>query len=124
MYIIDKNNKVTLTRGDSMKLKVNLTFGTFPYQEEWALSEGDVVLFGLMLPNQPFENAILHKELTIEDYDSEGNLYVYINPEDTFDLLPGTYYYSIKVIYSTEEDSEGVSTVDTVIQKTRFILVD
>ncbi len=125
MYLIKKNNVITLTRGDYLKIPVVITRGRFPYDTEWTLEEGDYAFFGLMEPNKFFDEAILKKELTSEDLDSEGNLYVEILPEDTMNLCPGVYYYEIKVLYKEFENSEDYKThIDTIVQKTKFILVD
>lgn len=121
-YLIKKNKVITLTRGDYFSFSVELKDGKFPYEDTYVLSEGDILFFGLMEPNQPFEKALLKKQFGYDDYDVEGGtLKIVINPEDTIGLVPGVYYYQIKVLYKDEID---VTHVDTVVQKTKFIIVD
>ena len=77
-----------------------------------------------MDPHQPFENAIVKKRYTKEDCDEMGNLFIRFNPEDTLDLLPGVYYYSIKLHKMTDNDEEHIDEVITIINKTKFIICD
>lgn len=75
-----------------------------------------------MDPHQPFENALIKKAFTKKDEDKYGNLYVTLQPEDTIDLIPGTYYYAIKAIYTLGDEDEV--RIDTIIQRTKFIIVE
>ena len=122
LYIIEKDKVITMNRGDHASFMINLKTGIFPFEKPYTLKEGDILFFGLMEPNQHFENAFLKKELHYDDYDVEGGmLRVTIEPEDTIEMLPGTYYYQIKLL---REDIDGEVIVDTVVQKTKFIIVD
>lgn len=49
--------------------------------------------------------------------DSDGNLYIKLEPEDTELLPPGDYYYTVKV-----EHEDG--SVETVLAKTKFMIID
>ena len=125
MYLIKKNNVITLTRGDYFKMPIIITTGSFPFQKEWELTEGDHVFFGLMEPHASFEKAIIKKDITCEDMDSEGNLFLELLPEETMNLCPGVYYYEIKAIYKEYTSSEEYIThIDTITQRTKFILVE
>ena len=117
LYLIKKNQVITMTRGDSFSFSVELKTGKFPNIERYILEEGDILLFGLMRPNQHFECAFIKKEYGYEG----GTLKVTLQPEDTIDLEPGVYYYQIKMLY---KDEAGEVHVDTVVQKTKFIIVD
>ena len=84
-----------------------------------------------MDPRQPFEDALVRKKFTVDDTDENGNLTIVIEPEDTLDLLPGTYYYAVKIHlqhenidYVTGEVLEYVDKVHTVINKTKLFLND
>lgn len=122
LYLIKKNKVITMTRGDYLSLEIELKSGKFPNETKYDLGEGDYLFFGLMEPNQPFEKAIIKKEFTYDDYDIEnGTLRIKIEPDDTLMLMPGTYYYQIKVLY---KDEAGDIHIDTAVQKTKFIVVD
>ena len=117
LYLIKKNKVITMTRGDSTSLKIEVNTSDFPAQ----INTGDLFFFGVMEPNQPFEKAIIKKELAYENYDSShGTLKIDIEPEDTIELIPGTYYYQIKVL----SKNDGDPRIDTVVQKTKFNIID
>lgn len=122
LYLIKNNKVMTMTRGDYFSFVVTLRSDD-PWEHiEYKLSKGDILFFGLMEPNQPFEKAIIKKEYGYDDYDYEGGtLKIVLNPEDTIELMPGTYYYQVKVLY---RDDAGVVHVDTAVQKTKFNIVD
>ena len=120
MYKIVKNNCISIVKGDYIKFPIELYIGTFPKRSVMQLEEGDTAYFGIMEAQDSFDQAILKKALTVDDLDEYGNLWVTLLPEDTINLDVGTYYYEIKVLY--EED--GVEHIDTVINKSRFIVLD
>ena len=119
-YIVKKNNNLTMIRGDSFEHHFCLETGRFPRKKKLVIGDDDLIYFGVMYPNDHFEGCIFKKELTKEDFDSDGNLVVTINPEDTHWLRPGTYYYEIKLLYSSSENTY----LKTLVQKTKFILID
>lgn len=122
MYIVDRNNVIILNRGDSISFPVEILGGKFPDEFRMELDSTDMVYFGLMEPHQLFEDAIIKKVYTSEDVNEEGCIDIRIEPIDTVDLLPGTYYYSVKL--SSYDREKDIEYVDTLIQKTKFIIVD
>lgn len=119
-YIVKKDNIISIIRGDSFKHIFELETGEFPRKKKLVLGEDDLIYFGVMYPKDYFEQCIFKKELTIDDIDSEGNLILELTPEDTALLQPGIYYYEIKILRSTSEDAY----LNTLIQKTKFIILD
>lgn len=94
------------------------------------LQVGDKVYFGLMRPNDSFEKSVIVKYIEktdiLEDseldyngiYEDElGNLHIRLDRRDTELLYPGDYYYTVKVEKADE-------TVETVVYKNKFLLVD
>lgn len=122
------NNIVVMNRGDTY------TFGLTINDESSAdglyhLQGDDVVYFGLMLPHQPFEVAIVRKRFTAEDADAFGNLTISLEPSDTLDLEPGVYYYAVKLHMDHKEAYADGTPIDvdevvTVINKTKFVICD
>ena len=131
-------NIIVMNRGNSNLIKINVSsglcdlgFNPTPY----SLSlEGDTIdidntddifniYFGVMLPHQKFEDAIIRKKYSLSDCDKCYNLYIQLNPEDTINLDPGTYYYAVKMRVKglTENDPDQVITL---INKTKFFLND
>lgn len=117
MYLVKKNKVITATRGDYLEIHLELLKGKFPYQEKLTIGDKDLIYFGLMDPNSHFERALVKKELSSADFDSEGNLVITLNVEDTLTLYPGTYFYALKLL---KENAE----IETILQKTRFNLID
>ena len=68
-----------------------------------------------MEPNQPWEQAILKKKLDHNDQ-VDGTISLRFKPSDTMCLLPGLYYYQVKI--RLFEDGEAI--VNTIIPKTHF----
>lgn len=115
MYHVYKNNVVSVVRGDYLELRIPLIQGRFPFQKKIEIHDGDTLFFGMTHHHEPFERAILKIPYTKEDLNSEGDLLVVIEPEDTIHMLPGVYYYEVKLL---TEDSK----ITTIIPKSKFII--
>lgn len=126
------NNIITLCRGDSYSFSVDILDDCGSYYE---MKGKDSVYFGVMEPREPFERAIIKKKFVVDNtVNTSGEIIgsvinIEIKPEDTVDLLPGKYYYAIKLhINHDEEDDLGntyhLDRVETVINKTKFIILD
>ena len=122
------NNIIIMTRGDSLTYKPNPD--TLQEFLSYKLSGDDAIYFGLMDPRQPFEEALVRKVYTVDDYESIEDFRIELNPEDTLDLIPGKYYYAIKLHIDHIEFDEvthiatELDQVITLINKTKFILND
>lgn len=118
-------NIIKMTRGDTYEF--NLTIDDEGSENgKYILQGNDTVYFGLMEPNSAFEQSLVKKIYTEEDCDRDGNIFITIEPEDTEYLLPGVYYYSVKleVDHENGETCESIHKVITVINKTKFIILD
>ena len=118
-------NIIKMTRGDTYEF--NLTIDDEGSENgKYILQGNDTVYFGLMEPNSAFEQSLVKKIYTEEDCDKDGNIFITIEPEDTEHLLPGIYYYSVKleVDHENGETYESIHKVITVINKTKFIILD
>ena len=118
-------NIIKMNRGDTYEF--NLTIDDEGSENgKYILQGNDTVYFGLMEPNSAFEQSLVKKVYTEEDRDKDGNIFITIEPEDTEHLLPGVYYYSVKleVDHENGETCESIHKVITVINKTKFIILD
>jgi len=115
-------NIITINRGDTYAF--DLTIYDDSTDGRYILQDDDVLYFGLMDPRQKFEDALLRKRYTKDDCDEGGNLNIEIRPEDTLDLLPGVYYYAVKLHRMKNTESEFIDKVITVINKTKFVIND
>lgn len=109
------SNIIQITRGDTLQFNVSIEDEAYEGQQ-YILANTDIAYLGVMLPHQKFEDAIIKKKFTFEDQDPSGNITVIIEPEDTVDLDPGVYYYAVKL--------QRTTTVTTVINKTKFVILD
>ena len=124
------NNMIIMNRGDTYDFDLIIDDVDSP-DGIYRLKGDDAVYFGIMDPHQPFEDALVKKRFTAEDVYPNGVLNIVIAPEDTLDLLPGTYYYSVKAhlqhdnfYYETGEFLGRVDQVNTIINKTKLFLCD
>lgn len=109
--------QITLSRGDTLHLPIEINQGTALNPIRYDLAEKDEVYFGLMEPNQPWELAILKKKYTLADtYNSQ--IIIDLKPKDTMCLYPGLYYYQVKVRIYDEANDDFI--VNTIIPKTHF----
>jgi hypothetical protein len=117
---------IKINRGDSFEFKVNI-----PEKDDssksYILTDKDAVYFALMLPHQPFEKSLLYKGYTLEDQDEEtGEISIKIIPNDTRCLLPGVYYYTVKLqrggTLNIIDDFDEPDEVRTLIERTKFIV--
>lgn len=126
MINIDSGNKIiTLTRGDTEIISFKSNTGSGIEPKYYELKEGDKVYFGLMEPNQKFEDAILKKVIDYNTFKLKGKKYIiYLNTADTEHLLPGTYYYEIKLYIENNPENGNNESVFTIVPKTKFFLID
>ena len=113
-------NVIQITRGDDFNFVLNVEDPSSD-NGNYMLKENDAFYLGVMLPHQPFEHAILKKKYTKATQNSDGNIIATIKASDTLDLLPGVYYYSVKLRCNIDTEQEMVTTV---INKTKFIIND
>ena len=125
-----RNNIIMLNRGDTYEFDLTISDDT-SVDGRYHIQGDDTIYFGIMDPHQPFEEALVKKRFTIDDTDGNGNLTIVIEPKDTLDLLPGTYYYAVKIHLQhddinpeTNEVYGYVDKVNTVINKTKLFLND
>ena len=124
------NNMIIMNRGDTYEFDLTIEDDS-SLDGRYHITGDDAIYFGIMDPHQPFEEALVKKKFTVEDADANGNLTIVIEAEDTLDLLPGTYYYSVKIHLQHENINPETKQVDgyvdkvhTVINKTKLFLND
>lgn len=133
MYTISNNGFITITRGDSFQSPLFINQGTVAVPVRWNIKNYPKakVYLGVMEYRQPFEEALIRKyywtetigkgatEKRIPHYELNkyGDIVVTIRAQDTAFLLPGKYYYEVKVDF-------GDGEIDTVIPKTEFFILE
>lgn len=118
MFQIADNGIIKLSRGDNVEMPLFINRGTklVPIRYDLRDNSDTEVYFGLMLPGQQFESALLRKKYTKEDSNEHGDVVIKFTPEDTIYLDPGKYFYEIKAILQNGD-------INTIISKTEFYII-
>ena len=121
MFDILKNGTIYVTRGDSFDVTLYINMGTDISPIRYKLTENTTseVYLALMEPNQPFENAILKKKFTYKDVNENGDVVIHFQSKDTQCLIPGKYFYQIKLRIFPDG---GEEQINTIIPKTQFFI--
>ena len=123
MFNVFQNGTIYVTRGDSFQMPLVLNVGTKLEPLTYELTDNSFVYFGLMEPNQQFEDAIVRKKYTKDDVNEYGQVVIEFTPQDTQCLLPGKYYYQVK-LQVFEQTNPTKYYVETVIDKTLFFIME
>lgn len=119
---IDYSGIIRIMRGDSFRMPLPINMGTTMDPIYKQLGQNEFLYFGVMEPNQAFEDAVLKKKYDKDsEKDEDGNTLLILNPEDTLDLLVGTYYYSLKLV--RKDSNNKVEYVKTLISPTQLWLL-
>lgn len=101
MVEISNNGIITITRGDYIEFPLFINQGgsqIYPIRYSLLKDPSTTITFAVMMPNQRFENAIIKKTYTAGSYHTNQNdLMIVFKPEDTINLRPGKYFYSIRI---------------------------
>lgn len=120
-YSISQNNFICLTRGDTFIAPLFINQGTkmLPIRYSLITHPDTEVYLGIMEPNQKFEEATIKKSFKYpsENINENGDVVINLKSKDTEYLLPGKYYYEIKVKFKD-------GTIDTAVPKTEFLLME
>lgn len=87
--INDKTKQITLIRGDTLKMQVNILIDKQPYTP----ATGDVVRFA-MKQSMSSSKVLIHKEIPID------TLILHLEPSDTKRLAFGDYVYDIEITFA------------------------
>ena len=96
--INNSNKKITLVRGDSLHLKVNIYLNKEPYTPQ----EGDVVRFAMKQSYQS-NKVLIHKDIPID------TLELSLEPSDTKRLAFGKYVYDIEITFDNGDVDTFIS---------------
>lgn len=96
--INNSNKKITLIRGDSLHLKVNIYIDGEPYTP----SNGDTVRFAMKQTYQS-NKILIHKNIPID------SLELHLEPSDTKKLAFGKYVYDIEITFDNGDVDTFIS---------------
>jgi hypothetical protein len=126
MAHISPNNIITVNRGDHFSFTFHINLGTAMHPIYHTLTGDEKLYLGVMEYNTTFEQALVKKVFTASDSESDGSISIVFETTDTLNLLPGNYYYAIKlnqpIPVSSEEDEKDKIT--TLIPLTKFVIIE
>lgn len=120
MFKIDTNGIMTLSRGDDVTFLLNIFYNDITIKN-YLMSNTpcDNIIFTVISPNTCIDNASITKIIPYEDglvRDNNNPIIIKLDSKDTINMLPGKYYYQVKMSYKD-------GSVDTIIKATEFILL-
>lgn len=121
-----QNGIITMNRGDTFYMPLRINYGDKFNPKYYTLDpEKDTIFFALEEYNQPFEFALIRKTYDANDLDEEGNVIIQFSSENTQYLLPGEYYYEIKLrhLENVNQDDEK-EFIDTIVPRRKFIILE
>lgn len=121
-----------INRGDRFSFSMTISDETQP-SGVYDLQPNDILYFALLNPFDRFEDAIILRGYTYEDAveikTGSGDIHVFrivLEREDTANLTPGVYYYTLKLQKNTKSIQAGLSEknadITTIIDRTKFII--
>lgn len=119
MINISNNGIITIVKGDTIEVPVFINIGTEIEPVRYSLKPGDKLFFSIMEPHQPFECAILRHTYTYLDVNESRDVVVKLSYDDTAHLLPGEYYYEIKLLTVVNFEEH----LDTIVPRTKFFII-
>ena len=121
MFNITNNNIITVNRGDSVEFDILPNIGTVLEPDCYVLQENDKIYFGVMEPTDKFEDGLIRKVYTSLDQKAATKaITIKLQSTDTEYLLPGTYYWSVKLEIFTINGNK----VSTLIPRRKFIIIE
>ena len=131
---ISKNGIIVMNKGDTWECDFPINLGTSVDPSYYTPEGLDNIYFGVMEAKQPFKDSLICKKLEVADtktIDDIPYFTVSFKTSDTERVLPGTYYYEVKLarkalleLNSGDEPQEVVLSVNTIIKRTKFIIID
>ena len=102
-------------RGDTFIFPVEIRLGNNLDYTMYNIEDSDEIYFAVMEPNCKWEEALIRKKF----YGSSLKLIpqIVLSPDDTTYVLPGTYYYQLKLRKTTGE-------VVTLMPRTFFRILE
>lgn len=127
MFNINQNGIIVMTRGDTWESNIFVNLGTKVNPLPYVLTENDYLYFGVMEANVPFDCSLIRKKIDMSACaDSSerpaGYYKISFNHDDTSHVMPGNYYYEVKLLRKNPEN--GVEKVDTIIPRTKFVILE
>lgn len=132
-----QNGIITMNRGDTFYMPLLINIGVEENKNKskqdprnyidryYKITNKDTIYFALEEYNQPFEFALIRKVFTIDDVNEDGDVIIKFSSEDTQYLLPGEYYYEIKLRHVENVNPYNEQEfIDTIVPRRKFIILE
>lgn len=126
-YIDELTGTVMLNRGDDASFTLHINEGSNIAPIQYPLKKEDCIYFAIEEPNQPFENAIVKKVINLRNnlLDKNGNITFDIQSKDTYCLMPGKYFYEIKMkLYKSNQFRNGYMLISLDYDTNQYSIID
>ncbi len=133
MVNISNNGIISMNRGDTVEVPLFINVNDKLLPIRYPFSAEDEIYLGISEPNQRWECALIKKKFTAEDLNEQEDVVLKLSSEDTEFVLPGTYYYEVKLRHVEEVETESEEgevetifkeTVYTIVPKRKFIILE
>lgn len=117
---VSTNGIVSLIRGDTFELPIELNIGSPLAPQYITLGQDDVVELRVFYANQQWENPIMRKSATSDNVSTDEKSVIFkFNGEMAY-FEPGEYYYQVKAFYYVED----ILRVVTLVPRTQFNILN
>lgn len=117
MVSISDNGIITMYRGDTFQVPMRINTGSKLDPIWYEVQPGDTIYFSVCEPNQLFEEALIRKMVTSANQDIDKNIYIYLDPTDTQNVVPGTYYMEAKIKLTNGK-------IATIVPRRKFFIFE
>ena len=121
------NNIIVLAKGDTYIFDFVLHDPLYGENGIYELQDNEVLYFALMYPHSRIEDAVILRGYTKQSLDGTA-FEIKLDPDATYDLPAGIYYYTIKLQRGVDIEKEignfRVGEMITIIPRTKFIITD
>lgn len=122
MLEISLSGNIKINKGDVFKVPLFIDCSDDIFTSiRLPFKEGDEIYFYIIEPNTSLRLPLLKQTYTKDDINENGDIVLNFTEKDTDWIIPGVYYYEIKLKKASNEyfDSELI----TIVKRRKFIVM-
>lgn len=122
MLNISRNGNISVNKGDIFEVPLFIDCGRDIFNSiRFSIQEGDEIYFYLVEPNTSTRFPLIKQTYRKEDTNENGDVVIKFVPHDTDWIVPGAYYYEIKLRRKLKTGFEN--TLVTIAARRKFIIM-